>query len=573
MGTSTVQAAARAIDTDSHAADYNRKFFYNSAQPDAVLYTDSEVDDKMYKRLVSQWRDSYGGTANSHRTAILENGLKYQPRVLTQKDMDFLAGRNFNRDMILAIFGVPKSIIGLDESMSRANAETAEYVFVKGKIRPKMLRLCARITEDLAIQYDQKLVVSFTDPVPSDKEFVLKAKTAAVNTWRTVNEIRAEDGDDPIPGGDKVYVANTIHAVGEEMYEPTPENKPAVAEEDGKKPNEEDDSQDSNDDKKKPSAPDNVAPPADAGSTSGDNAKSAPDSKKKDSNQAEEKPAVAKRTSLAVELKDFNDTRNKLSDKFELEFLRASKIQFEAQRDEVLENLKSRYGKTYKPTKRKMSQQQRQNLNGLYDQDQSSTNWSAAFLPIYGAAVAEMGKQALDYAVSLAEDNSLEPYVTTYDATSSSVQAFYAQRSTTVISGIDEETDKQLKASLAEGIDSGEGIGELANRVESIYGAAAGYRAERIARTESIMSTTWATRDAWRLSGVVEASEWITGPNPCPFCAEMSGKALPVSGGGAYYQLGEQMELEDGQSMTFSYTSIEGPPLHVNCACSLVAIL
>ena len=568
MGTSTVQAAARAIDTDSHAADYNRKFFYNSAQPDAVLYTDSEVDDKMYKRLVSQWRDSYGGTANSHRTAILENGLKYQPRVLTQKDMDFLAGRNFNRDMILAIFGVPKSIIGLDESMSRANAETAEYVFVKGKIRPKMLRLCARITEDLAIQYDQKLVVSFTDPVPSDKEFVLKAKTAAVNTWRTVNEIRAEDGDDPIPGGDKVYVANTIHAIGEEMWEPAPESRPAVAEEDPKKPNEEDDSQDSNDDKKKPSAPDNVAPPADAGSTSGDNAKSAQDSKKKDSN-----PKIIHQVEDKISVKDFQTTRNDLSDKYEVQFLRASKNQFDSQRKEVLENLKERFGKSYKPSKRKASQQQKNNLNNLYDAQKSQNQWVDALVPIYAVAISQMGDKAMEYAVQLADENELTLQATTYDSTAPGVAAFYEERTTSVAAGIDAETDKQLKTSLSEGISSGEGIPELANRVESIFSAAAGYRAERIARTESIMATTWATRDAWRASGVVSATEWITGGNPCGFCKSMAGQQLSIATGNNYFALGESLTLEDGQSMSFTYTSIQGPPLHVNCACSLIPIL
>lgn len=562
MGMSTVQAAARAIDTDAHAADYNRKFFYNSAQPDAVLYTDAQLDEKMYKRLVSQWRDTYGGTANSHRTAILENGLKYQARVLTQKDMDWLNGRNFNRDQILAIFGVPKSIIGLDESMSRANAETAEYVFVKGKIRPKMLRLCARITEDLAIQFDKKLVVSFTDPVPSDKAFLLEEKKASVNTWRTINEVRAEDGDDPVPGGDELYIANTLHPIGQEMEEPAPEETPAVAEEDPRDPDGENENPD-----EKPTEPSNVSSAGDAGSTTGTagQADKALISKKKES--LEIKKAVTKTQA-------FDDVRNSLCDTFETQFCRAARTVFLEQKKEVLNNLRDRFiQKGYKPTKRKMTQQQKQDINDLFNDAAATAAWVAAFDSIYRQAVQQMGSQALDYVITEANAAGLQAAVTVYDDSRTGIQKFYDQRETKVSASIDEETDKQLKTSLAEGIDAGETVAELADRVENIYGAAAGYRAERIARTESIMSTTFATRDAWRISGVVQNQQWLTAGDPCPFCADMDGKTLGLNDSEAYFRVGDSITTDDGQTMSFKYQDISGPPLHVNCRCSLIPVL
>jgi HK97 family phage portal protein len=581
MGMSTVQAAARPIDTDAHAGDYNRKFFYNSAQPDAVLYTDSEVDEKMYKRLVSQWRDTFGGTANSHRTAILENGLKYMPRVLSQKDMDFLQGRNFNRDMILGIFGVPKGILGLDESMSRANLEAAQYGFMKGKIRPKMDRLTARITQDLAVQFDPKLLVSFTDPVPADKEFLLEEKktsSGGLVPWRTPNEIRAEDGDEPIPGGDFLYIPNDLMAMAEDPFEPRPENQTAVAQEDEEKPDNDDEPIDEQDEENGGASPDDPAtPPASSAGSSGSTT-SASSTGDKSVAVGERGPELVlipkKKDSLQAFKKDFREVRDNTADKFEIQFLRASRVVFQAQKTEVLENVGDRFGKAYKPSTRKMTKAQKKNLDDLFDQ--SGALWAAGFTDLYKESVAEMGQTALQYAVdasNAAKEPEDEPTPDQdYDTDSDGVQKFYEQRTTKVSNSIDEETDKQLKASLSEGINAGESIADLSNRVESIFGAASGYRAEAIARTESIKSTTWATVDAWRQSGVVTGYRWVSLPDACQYCAAMNGQILPITDGSSYYKVGDTLEV-GGQSMTFTYDNITGPPLHVNCRCDLEPIL
>jgi HK97 family phage portal protein len=590
MGASPIQAAARAIDTDQHAADYNRKFFYNSAQPDAVLYTDNEIDEKMYTRLVSQWHDTYGGTANSHKTAILENGLKYMPRVLTQKDMDFLAGRNFNRDMILAILGVPRSLLGIDESMGRSNAETTEYVFVKGKIRPKMLRLCARITQDLAPQFDKKIIISFTDPVPSDKQFVLEEKKVSNGglPWRTINELRAEDGDQPIPGGDEIYIPSLNMPIGMLKDAKLPEDKPAVVEEDPTKPDDTGEPEDTEDDKTRPGEATNNKPAAGgAGSTTSDTSTggssssapksvSSPTSKKKDkTDEVVHSHHIHDEGGATVNQrnKDFTDVRNTLNDKFEIQFLRSASNLFLSQKKEILENLEARFGKTYKPNSRKMTQQQSNNINDLYDKNKSNAAWVAAFLPIFAVAIAQTGTAALDYAIAEATSAGLTPLTTDYPATAQAVTDFMASRTSLVSSSINAETDKQLKTSLAQGINAGEDLAGLASRVESIFGAFAGFRAEKIARTESITATTWATRDAWRLSGVVSGQQWVTGSNPCAFCASMAGTVIGVGVSDTYFNQGDTLTLADGQSMTFSYQDINGPPAHVNCACSLLPIL
>jgi SPP1 gp7 family putative phage head morphogenesis protein len=128
-----------------------------------------------------------------------------------------------------------------------------------------------------------------------------------------------------------------------------------------------------------------------------------------------------------------------------------------------------------------------------------------------------------------------EPVV--YNNNAQAVQQYFNERAGTVSKGIDAETDKQLRATLTEGINNGESTSQLMDRIENVYGAATGYRSERIARTESQKALHFASQQAWKQSGVVKNYIWLTGgPDPCPICSQLDGtvKADPSDfpGGG-----------------------------------------
>jgi HK97 family phage portal protein len=219
-GMSIVRAAARAIDTDSHSADWNRNFIQNSARPDMILETDKVLSNETFARLKAEWADKHGGTENAGKTAILENGLKAHLLTMSHRDMDFLEGRKFNRDQILALHGVSRVMMGLIEGDGRSNMEAAEYNHAKRTIKPMMARVTGAVNHQLAPEYDKKLVIGFTDPVPDDKEFAHKERIERLNKSHTINEIRKEMGDGPIPGGDVIYQPLNLVPLGVKPEEP-----------------------------------------------------------------------------------------------------------------------------------------------------------------------------------------------------------------------------------------------------------------------------------------------------------------------------------------------------------------
>lgn len=217
-GMGTVQASAQAIDADQYSAKWNTNFFYNSAMPSSVLETDEELTDEQYKRLKEQWDSRFRGLDNSHKMAVLQGGLKYKPAQLSQKDMDYLNQRKFSRDEILAMFKVPKPIIGITEDVNRANAEASEYVFSKRVIKPKMQFIVDHLNEFLLPMFEMKQNewrFVFDDPVPENRDLELKEYENGIkNYWLTSNEIRETEGLVPISGGDSIYVPFSLYPIG-----------------------------------------------------------------------------------------------------------------------------------------------------------------------------------------------------------------------------------------------------------------------------------------------------------------------------------------------------------------------
>lgn len=132
---------------------------------------------------------------------------------------------------------------------------------------------------------------------------------------------------------------------------------------------------------------------------------------------------------------------------------------------------------------------------------------------------------------------------------------------------------KALTRSVADMLAEGATLREVRDGIEAKYfhGAPRRYRADTIARTESVRARRGGANQQWRQSGVVQAKFWKAIPAtdwPCEFCAAMDGQRIGLED--EYFPLGGQMELPNGHRLQFSYEGVEHPPLHPRCRCTEV---
>jgi hypothetical protein len=115
-------------------------------------------------------------------------------------------------------------------------------------------------------------------------------------------------------------------------------------------------------------------------------------------------------------------------------------------------------------------------------------------------------------------------------------------------------TREGLRTTLIEGLQAGESIPKLAERVNTVFDFAGTYRAERIARTEVSEAIHRGELMGWQESGVVGKKAWLLGADPCDLCLE---QAAPGA-------INIDQQFPGG---------VDAPPVHPNCVCDVVPIM
>lgn len=120
---------------------FANQFFENGAIPVGVLETDQNLGEILLKKLRGEWTAIHQGISNSHKVAILQNGLKYRPITSPIKDLDFPSLKKLSKDDILTIFKIPESILGSQDGTGSSEGKGAITAFWRQCIIPRLKRI------------------------------------------------------------------------------------------------------------------------------------------------------------------------------------------------------------------------------------------------------------------------------------------------------------------------------------------------------------------------------------------------------------------------------------------------
>ncbi len=206
-------APARAIginlDAEQNADKWVNQFFYNSARPDGVIQFDYNLSDEQFDKLKKQWSEKYKGISKAHQVALLEGGGKYLQIQNTIKDMDFANLKQKNRDVILGVFGMPQSVMGISENVNKANAIAGDYTFARWIVKPRLEWKKAKLQEQLLPKFrrSENLELGFEEVVPATIEEKRDLAESGMRAgYLTINEARKLQRLDPLPNGDVLLV-------------------------------------------------------------------------------------------------------------------------------------------------------------------------------------------------------------------------------------------------------------------------------------------------------------------------------------------------------------------------------
>jgi SPP1 gp7 family putative phage head morphogenesis protein len=172
---------------------------------------------------------------------------------------------------------------------------------------------------------------------------------------------------------------------------------------------------------------------------------------------------------------------------------------------------------------------------------------------------ARVQKWAGDVLQELAQDPSFE-------LLNPKVQEFVHEFALDRLAGkVNGTTRDDLRAELLEGIRAGEGIDDLSSRVEDVFAEAEGSRAEMIARTEVLRGANFASKTAYKISGVVGEKEWVATDDDRTrdSHAEMDGQVVGID---------DDFTSPDGGTADYPGDFGDGDE-DINCRCTVAPVI
>jgi HK97 family phage portal protein len=235
-GLSPVRSAWRAVLTHNEGARWNYALLKNNARPSGVLQCAGDLTEEQISMLKEQIGESFGGSRNAGKPAVLANGLKWQELSLSPVDMAFLEGKNsVARDICLAL-GIPPILLHIPGDTTYNNVEQAKLAMYEEAILPKARHIIDEFNRWLVPCFDPSLELRIDYDTISALSIRRTAKWQALSAacggiFMTPNEVRAQLGMDAIEDGDDLLVPTMVQPLEMAMNPPpppttTPTNEP-----------------------------------------------------------------------------------------------------------------------------------------------------------------------------------------------------------------------------------------------------------------------------------------------------------------------------------------------------------
>ncbi len=216
MGASRVQLMREAIGLAVSQELQSAKLAGTGARPGGILKTDAILGKDVVERVRASWQENFGGLRNSGKTAILEQGLEWQPLGMTSVDAQWLESRKFQLEDIARGFRVPRHKLGMEQA-GAANLVQLDQEYVNSVLSGYCTRWAQRMELDFRLD-EEGVSVEFDYAELGKADIATRLNTARIGVLGmtlTPNEARQMAGGlPPMPGGDVLFQPTNMAEIG-----------------------------------------------------------------------------------------------------------------------------------------------------------------------------------------------------------------------------------------------------------------------------------------------------------------------------------------------------------------------
>lgn len=206
-GYSSMVVGAEALGMGLAVQKFGSSFFANGAHHSGVLEHPAALSKEAADRLRESWQTAYGGAENSHKVAILEEGMKFNPNTIPPEECQFILTNDMSVEQICRLFRMPPhKIQHYRQAQGWSTLEATNQDYVTDTLLPWSVRWQQEINMKLlsekerGVYFAEFLFIALLAAAAKDRaEFYSKMQSMGV---LSPNDIRELENMNPIPGGD-----------------------------------------------------------------------------------------------------------------------------------------------------------------------------------------------------------------------------------------------------------------------------------------------------------------------------------------------------------------------------------
>ncbi len=534
MGMSPVTAAALNIDMQIAGKKWNLGLLQNGARPPGIWKIPVLMGRNERQKLEDKLNEKFGGAKAAGKSPLFDGGLDWKSTGLAPAQMDYLDSLKYNGGSIANILNMAPQLVGDTSSSTYDNMEQAKVWSYTEGIFPELDDLYALwnnwllpMYPDLArsgayLYYDKESVEVIQKLIQAQKDAqAQRANDLWMNGLALQNEARTLAGLPTSPEGNVWRIGGILVPKGKlQEYAEQSLSTPAAP---------------------PPALPEplQITPAApDSGKNPTEDEKNPPEGGKQqeeDGKQPPQKrlsPLALPRSPVRVKALDLETTEQKQA---YVKSVEAQRSRWQSNAEERLQDYFAGEKKAVLAAINEAALPSTADIRAEHALNGHASTLQQVLLKLYQDIGQDIGSEV---ASAFAREKRQRATWRAKDSATSTINMFSAQTvayllklAGTKVSQINDTTLASLRQALADGVAAGEGIPELARRVDDLYlQKIIPNRSTTIARTEVVGASNVAAMEAARSSGLTLNKVWLaTGDNRTrPDHLEADGQEVPM---------------------------------------------
>ena len=230
QGTSVINPGAELIGSALAQQIQTGALTRNQSRPAGVLKHPGRISEEVAIRLKNAWNESYQGSNQVAKTALLEEGMEFETIAVTAQDNQWIQQRKFTVEQLARLCRMPLTKLQNLDKATYSNAEQENLAYLSDSLMPIFERWESSINRWLLSASEQQTYYAeFQTKQLLRGDIKARFDSYAVGrNWGifSANELRVAEGLNPVDNGDDLLQPLNMTPIGEPAEgepEPTPQ--------------------------------------------------------------------------------------------------------------------------------------------------------------------------------------------------------------------------------------------------------------------------------------------------------------------------------------------------------------